>query len=191
QPGELFGLLGPNGGGKTSLLRIVTTLMPPGAGRVLVFGHDVVAEPEAVRRAPGVGFQQPALDAELTVREHLRFHGAPVGLRGPALDTRIAELLEMFGLAERAGDRVKTLSGGLTRRTDLARGLLHRPPLLLLDEPTTGLDPGARRDLWAALDALLRRDGTTQVVATHLMDEAERCDRVGILDRGRLVALEI
>lgn len=188
-PGELFGLLGPNGGGKTTLFRIVTTLMPPTAGTAEVFGHDTVGEPAAVRRSLGVVFQQPALDAELTVRENLRFHGALVGLGGDALDARIASLLDVFGLSERAHDRVKTLSGGLVRRADLARGLLHRPALLLLDEPTTGLDPTARRELWAALARLRRDEGTTVVVATHLMEEAERCDRVGILDHGRLVAL--
>ena len=188
-PGELFGLLGPNGGGKTTLFRIVTTLMPPSSGTAEVFGHDTAAEPSAVRRALGVVFQQPALDAELTVRENLRFHGALVGLGGGALDERIRALLDAFGLSERTNDRVKTLSGGLTRRADLARGLLHNPALLLLDEPTTGLDPTARRELWNALARLRREEGTTVVVATHLMEEAERCDRVGILDRGRLVAL--
>ncbi|MEP0545887.1 MAG: ABC transporter ATP-binding protein [Rhodothermales bacterium] len=187
--GELFGLLGPNGGGKTTLFRIVTTLMPPSAGSAAVLGHDTAAEPEAVRRSLGVVFQQPALDAELTVRENLRFHGVLVGLGGSVLDARIGALLDVFGLTDRAGDRVKTLSGGLTRRADLARGLLHRPALLLLDEPTTGLDPTARRDLWAALARLRRDEGTTIVVATHLMEEAARCDRVAILDRGRLVAL--
>ena len=189
RPGELFGLLGPNGGGKTTLFRVVTTLMPPSAGSAAVLGHDTVAEPEAVRRNLGVVFQQPALDAELTVRENLRFHGVLVGLGGAALDARIGALLDVFGLADRATDRVKTLSGGLTRRADLARGLLHRPALLLLDEPTTGLDPTARRDLWAALARLRRDEGTTIVVATHLMEEAARCDRVAILDRGHLVAL--
>ena len=188
-PGALFGLLGPNGGGKTTLFRIVTTLMPPSAGSAAVMGHDVVSEPEAVRRSLGVVFQQPALDGELTVRENLRFHGVLVGLSGAALDERIDTLLDVFGLSGRAGDRVKTLSGGLTRRADLARGLLHRPALLLLDEPTTGLDPTARRDLWDALARLRREEGTTIVVATHLMEEAARCDRIAILDRGHLVAL--
>ena len=188
-PGELFGLLGPNGGGKTTLFRIVTTLMPPTSGTAEVFGHDTVRSPAAVRRSLGVVFQQPALDAELTVRENLRFHGALVGLGGEVLDDRIGSLLGVFGLADRAEDRVRTLSGGLARRADLARGLLHRPALLLLDEPTTGLDPTARRELWAALTRLRRDEGTTLLVATHLMEEAERCDRVGILDRGRLVAL--
>ena len=189
QPGELFGLLGPNGGGKTTLFRIVTTLMPPSSGTAEVLGHRTTIDPAAVRRSLGVVFQQPALDAELTVRENLRFHGVLVGLGGRTLDERIDILLDVFGLSDRDGDRVKTLSGGLARRADLARGLLHRPPLLLLDEPTTGLDPTARRELWAALARLRRDEGTTVVVATHLMEEAERCDRVAILDRGRLVAL--
>jgi ABC-2 type transport system ATP-binding protein len=189
EPGELFGLLGPNGGGKTTLFRIVTTLMPPSAGAAEVLGHRTTEDPAAVRRSLGVVFQQPALDAELTVRENLGFHGHLVGLSGKPLGDRIDALLNTFGLSDRAGDRVKTLSGGLARRADLARGLLHRPPLLLLDEPTTGLDPTARRELWAALARLRRDEGTTIVVATHLMEEAERCDRVVILDRGRLVAL--
>ena len=188
-PGELFGLLGPNGGGKTTLFRIVTALMAPSRGAAYVFGHDTAAEPAAVRKSLGVVFQQPALDAELTVLENLRFHGALVGLRGADLEQRINTLLDAFGLNARRGDRVKTLSGGLARRADLARGLLHRPALLLLDEPTTGLDPTARRELWAALARLRRDEGTTIVVATHLMEEAERCDRVAILDHGQLVAL--
>ncbi len=189
QPGELFGLLGPNGSGKTTLFRIVMTLMPPSRGSAAVFGHETTVAPDAVRRSLGVVFQQPALDAELTVRENLRCHGVLVGLSGRALEDRMDALLDGFGLGDRAGDRVKTLSGGLARRADLARGLLHRPPLLLLDEPTTGLDPTARRELWAALARLRRDEGTTVVVATHLMEEAARCDRVAILDRGRLVAL--
>lgn len=188
-PGELFGLLGPNGGGKTTLLRIVTTLLHPTAGHARVFGADPVTRPKAVRRRLGVVFQQNALDGELTVLENLRFHGALHGLHGRALETRVQDLLEVFDLTDRANDRVKSLSGGLARRTDLARGLLHHPDLLVLDEPTTGLDPTARRELWSLLGRLRRERGTTLVVATHLMEEAERCDRVAILDHGRLVAL--
>jgi ABC-2 type transport system ATP-binding protein len=187
--GELFGILGPNGGGKTTLLRAVCTLLRPTGGRTRVFGVDAVADPAGVRRYLGVVFQNNALDAELTLRENLRCQGALVGLRGRELEARIEHLLGDFGLAERADDRVKTLSGGLARRTDLARGLLHRPPLLLLDEPTTGLDPTARRELWTALSRLRRDEGTTILVATHMMDEAERCDRVAILDRGRVAGV--
>jgi ABC-2 type transport system ATP-binding protein len=186
--GELFGLLGPNGGGKTTLFRAVTTLLSPTGGGASVFGYSATRNPSQVRRLLGVVFQQTALDAELTVLENLRFHGALVGLGGKPLDARIEELLEAFGLTERGGDRVRTLSGGLARRTDLARGLLHKPPVLLLDEPTTGLDPTARRELWTLLGRLRREHGTTVMIATHLMEEAERCDHVGILDRGHLVA---
>ena len=186
--GERFGLLGPNGGGKTTLFRLISTLMQPTQGAVTVFGEDVSRNPEAVRRRLGVVFQHTALDAELTVRENLKAHAALVGVTGGTASERIADVLDRMGLAERAKDRVKTLSGGLARRTDLARGLLHRPDLLLLDEPTSGLDPIARRELWDALDGL-RRNGTTQIVATHMMDEAERCDRIGILDLGKLVAI--
>lgn len=187
-PGTLFGLLGPNGGGKTTLFRILATLMPPTAGTAAVFGFDTVAAPEAVRRRLGVVFQQPALDAELTVLENLRFHAAFYGLRGAEREARIDTLLARFGLAERARSRVGTLSGGLQRRADLARGLLHAPPLLLLDEPTTGLDPAARRAFWEVLDDLRRTEGITFVVATHLLEEAEACDRLALLDCGHLRA---
>ena len=187
-PGALFGLLGPNGGGKTTLFRILSTLLRPSEGTARVFGLSTVDRPADVRRRIGVVFQQPALDDELTVAENLRFHGALHGLSGAALRGRIGSLLGAFGLEDRAGDRVKTLSGGLQRRADLARGLLHAPDLLLLDEPTTGLDPVARDAFWQALARLRRREGTTMLVATHLLEEAETCDAVGILDRGRLVA---
>lgn len=187
-PGALFGLLGPNGGGKTTLFRILATLLRPAEGTAHVFGLDTRREPDAVRRRLGVIFQHAALDEALTVRENLRFQGALYGLHGSALDERLDVLLDAFGLADRRDDRVGTLSGGLQRRADLARGLLHQPDLLLLDEPTTGLDPVARRAFWQALDRLRRQEGTTMLVATHLLEEADTCDRVGILDRGRLVA---
>ncbi len=186
-PGERVALLGPNGGGKTTLFRCVTTLLKPDDGTVAVFGFDTQAEPAAVRQRLGVVFQSAALDGVLTVRENLNTHAALSGLSGAVARTRVAEALDAVSLADRADDRVKSLSGGLARRADLARVLLHRPPLLLLDEPTVGLDPTARRELWDALDAL-RRQGTAQLVATHLLDEAEACDRVAILDRGRVVA---
>ena len=188
EEGQLVGLLGPNGGGKTTLFRILSTLLRPSEGTARVFGFDAAAQPEEVRRRLGVVFQQPALDEQLTLRENLRFHGALYGLSGTALRERIDVLLDHFGLADRAGDRVGTLSGGLARRADLARGLLHRPPLLLLDEPTTGLDPVARHAFWQALARLRRSENTTLLVATHLLDEADACDEVAILDQGRLVA---
>ena len=159
------------------------------AGSVAVFGEDVSREASAVRKRLGVVFQHTALDAELTVHENLKTHAALVGVNGTEASKRILEVLETLGLSDRAKDRVKTLSGGLARRADLARGLLHHPDLLLLDEPTTGLDPIASRNLWDALDHLRSANGTTQIVATHMMDEAERCDRIGILDRGKLVAI--
>jgi ABC-2 type transport system ATP-binding protein len=186
--GARFGLLGPNGSGKTTLFRILAALMPPSEGRVAVFGTDPAVQPAAVRKRLGVVFQDVALDENLTVRESLRFQGALYNLQGSTLSDRIARLLRRFELAERADTPVKTLSGGLQRRADLARGLLHRPQLLLLDEPTTGLDPGARRTLWEVLDRLQDEEDTTLLVATHLMDEAERCDTVAILDDGTLVA---
>ena len=185
---EIFGLLGPNGGGKTTLFRIVATLFPPMSGQALVFGDDVTRFPARVRRMLGVVFQSPALDPRLTVVENLRHHGHLYGLRGRMLQGRIDETLGIVHLDDRANDLVMALSGGLQRRVELAKALLSQPKLLLLDEPGTGLDPGARRDLWDHL-AVLRRRGTTILVTTHLMDEASRCDRVGILHEGQLVAL--
>lgn len=186
--GALVGLLGPNGSGKTTLFRILSTLMPPSSGTARVFGLDAARQPGAVRGRLGTVFQAYALDENLSVRENLRFQGALYGMRGADLQARIDALLNRFDVADRASDAVKTLSGGLQRRVDLARGLLHRPDLLLLDEPTTGLDPAARRTFWDAIDRIQHEEGTTLLVATHLMEEAERCDRVAILSDGRLVA---
>ncbi|PEN14550.1 ABC transporter [Longibacter salinarum] len=188
EEGALHGLLGPNGSGKTTLFRILSTLMPPSEGQASVFGLSTTDEPSAVRARLGSVFQDYALDENLSVRENLRFQGALYGLRGEALQERIKHLLTLFDVYDRADDRVDTLSGGLQRRVDLARGLLHRPELLLLDEPTTGLDPMARRTFWQAIDRLREDEGTTLLVATHLMEEAERCDQVAILANGRLVA---
>jgi ABC-2 type transport system ATP-binding protein len=187
--GEMFGLLGPNGGGKTTLFRIVSTLMLPAEGTVRVFGADVVRQPAAARRAMGVVFQSPALDARLTVIENLRHQGHVYGLRGRDLTARIGEALERVRLADRGRDLVGRLSGGLQRRAELAKALLHGPPLLILDEPSTGLDPSARRDVWDYLRMLRDRDGTTILLTTHLMEEGAACDRVAILNEGRLVAL--
>lgn len=186
--GEVFGLLGPNGGGKTTLFRILSTLLSPSGGRVRILGLDLPSQAAAVRRSIGVLFQSPSLDRKLRVEENLLHHGHLHGLRGRPLRERIAETLRQFGLSDRARDRVETLSGGLARRVELAKSLLAGPALLLLDEPSTGLDPGARLDLWNALRAV-QAGGATVLLTTHLMEEAERCDRIGILDRGRLVAL--
>jgi len=186
---EIFGLLGPNGSGKTTLFRILSTLMLPSEGRALILGHDAAREPNQVRREIGVVFQAASVDAKLTVAENLRHQGHLYGLSGRTLKQRIAEMLGRVGLTDRAGDRVETLSGGQQRRVELAKGLLHHPSVLLLDEPSTGLDPGARRDLWLYLKTLREQERVTVIVTTHLMEEAEHCDRLAILNEGKLVAL--
>jgi ABC-2 type transport system ATP-binding protein len=190
RPGELFALLGPNGGGKTSLFRILSTLLLPTSGTASVFRLDVVARANEVRRRIGVVFQSPSLDKKLTVIENLRHQGHLYGLHGKALLERSNEMLARVGLSERANEYVENLSGGMQRRAEVAKGLLHRPQLLLLDEPSTGLDPGARRDMWSYLRNLRDKDGVTVLATTHLMEEAERCDRLGILSAGKLVALD-
>jgi len=185
--GEMFALLGPNGGGKTTLFRIIATLVRPAAGAVRVFGADVNDVGATVRRLLGVVFQAPALDKRLTVRENLKHHGHLYGMRGQPLREAIDAALTRVRLSERADDRVLSLSGGLARRAEIAKALLPGPRLLLLDEPTTGLDPGVREDLWRDLRRLREASGTTIVLTTHLMDEAEACDRVAILDGGQVV----
>lgn len=187
--GEIFGVLGPNGGGKTTLFKVLSTLLTPSSGNVQVFGHDLGNEPDAVRSHLGVVFQSPSLDPKLTVMENLRHHGHLYGVHGAAFRERARAVLDRMGLTDRARDLVETLSGGLQRRTELAKALMHRPDLLLLDEASTGLDPGARRDFTEYLARLRDHDGVTVLLTTHILDEAERCDRVGILHRGRLVAL--
>lgn len=186
--GEIFGLLGPNGSGKTTMFRILSTLMLPSGGRALINGLDVATNPNGVRREIGVVFQAPSIDVKLTAEENLHHIGHLYGLRGAALTARVKEMLGRVALADRANDYAETFSGGMQRRLEIAKGLLHRPSVLLLDEPTTGLDPGARRDLWQYLNTL-RDQGITIIVTTHLMEEAERCDRLAILSEGRLVAL--
>ncbi|OFV97260.1 MAG: ABC transporter ATP-binding protein [Acidobacteria bacterium RIFCSPLOWO2_02_FULL_60_20] len=188
QPGEIFGLLGPNGGGKTSLFRVLATLVPPDSGRAVVFGCDVSREPRQVRRRIGVVFQAQNLDRKLTPAENLRHQGHLYGLRGAPLRARIEQILTQLELLDRKNDLVETLSGGQRRRVELAKGLLHRPGLLLLDEPSTGLDPGARLSLWKHLRSLQAAGGVTILLTTHLLDEAEKCDRLAILDHGRMVA---
>ncbi|MFN8625233.1 MAG: ABC transporter ATP-binding protein [Candidatus Binatia bacterium] len=184
--GEMFGLLGPNGGGKTTLFKILSTLLAPSAGSALLLG-DPLSAPAAVRRHLGVVFQHPSVDGKLSVLENLVCHGHLYGLRGAALRRRIGVMLQRLRLSDRAADRVETLSGGLRRRTELAKALLHAPAVLLLDEPSTGLDPGARRDFVQYLRQLCEQDGVTVLLTTHHMEEAERCDRVAILHQGNLV----
>ena len=186
-PGSFVALLGPNGGGKSTLFRICATLQRASEGSVQVFGADVKTESAAVRRRLGVVFQSPALDQRLTVRENLLHHGRLYGLQGRPLRAGIEEALLRVGLADRSREIVSRLSGGLKRRAEIAKVLMTRPSLLLLDEPTTGLDPGVRRDLWRDLAAIRASDGTTIVLTTHLLDEAAAADHVFVLDRGRIV----
>ncbi|MEO6437365.1 MAG: ATP-binding cassette domain-containing protein [Tepidisphaeraceae bacterium] len=188
--GEIVALLGPNGSGKTTLFRILSTLIGPRDGHAEVFGLNL-ADPAArqqVRRGIGVVFQNPSLDKQLTAEENLTFHGHLYALRGVELKQRVHELLGRFDLLDRASERVSTFSGGMRRRVEIAKGLVNRPRLLLLDEPSTGLDPIARAEVWNYLEAVRQRDGVTVLLTTHLMDEADRCDRVAILDGGKLVA---
>ena len=189
RPAELFGLLGPNGSGKTTLFRILSTLMIPTGGRALVMGFDAAQDAASLRRQIGVVFQAQSVDAKLTAYENLWHQGHLYGLRGAALKKRVGEILARVGLADRAKERVETFSGGMQRRIELAKGLLHHPAVLLLDEPTTGLDPGARRDLWQYLQMLRDEEHVSVLVTTHLMEEAERCDRLAIMNEGNLVAL--
>ncbi|HRX84953.1 MAG TPA: ABC transporter ATP-binding protein [Phycisphaerae bacterium] len=188
EPGDIVALLGPNGGGKTTLFRILATLLAADSGTVRVCGLDVDAAPAGVRRALGVVFQAPSLDRKLTAAENLKHHGHLYGLRGAELRRRAHDLLTRVGIADRSADRIETLSGGLARRVEIAKGILPGPRVLLLDEPSTGLDPAARRELWNQLDAIRRSDGVTVLLTTHIMDEAEQCDRVILLDQGNVVA---
>jgi ABC-2 type transport system ATP-binding protein len=189
RPAELFGLLGPNGSGKTTLFRILSTLMVPSAGRAVIMGCDAVQEPARLRRQIGVVFQAQSVDLKLTAYENLWHQGHLYGLRGTPLKKRVYEILSRVGLTDRAEELVETFSGGMRRRIELAKGLLHHPGVLLLDEPTTGLDPGARRDLWQYLQMLRDEEHVSVLVTTHLMEEAERCDRLAIMNEGDLVAL--
>ncbi|GIX05951.1 MAG: ABC transporter [Candidatus Poribacteria bacterium] len=186
--GSVFGLLGPNGSGKSTLFRILATLLRPSEGEAFLLGRSLLQEPAQVRERIGVVFQGSILDPKLSLLENLQHVGHLRGLRGRSLRERIEGLLEEFDLSLRGQDRVETLSGGLRRRGELAAALLHRPALLLLDEPTAGLDPNARRQFWTLLEGLHRRQELTVLVSTHLMDEAERCDRLVLLHRGEIVA---
>jgi ABC-2 type transport system ATP-binding protein len=188
---EIFGLLGPNGAGKSTSIGILTTLVRPTTGRAFVDGIDVRNDPLGVRRRIGVVFQDSVLDNEFSVVENLRLHARLWGMRAEAADARIASLLERLGLTDRAKHGVRTLSGGLRRRVEIARGLLAHPRVLFLDEPTVGLDPTVRAEIWRIVSDLRDDEGVTIILTTHYLEEAETvCDRVGILHNGSLVALD-
>jgi ABC-2 type transport system ATP-binding protein len=185
--GAIYGLLGPNGGGKSTLFRILSTMMAADSGRVTVAGLDVERQPDAVRRQLGVVFQTQSLDKKLTVDENMISQGHLYGLSGALLRGRAEEALKRLGLADRRGDIVDTLSGGLKRRVEIAKALLHQPKVLLMDEPSSGLDPGARRELADYITELRSTQGVTVLLTSHILDEAERCDRLLLLHQGRCV----
>lgn len=187
--GEIFGFLGPNGSGKTTLFRILSTLIPPQSGDASIGELDLVAERNAIRQRIAVVFQYPSLDKQLTAEENLRHHGHLYGLRGAELEGRITQMLSRFNLNDRRKEYTQKFSGGMRRRVELAKGLLTRPQVLLMDEPSTGLDPAARIEMWEALEHARREDGVTILVTTHLMEEADRCDRLAIMEKGKIVAM--
>jgi len=188
EPGVVFGLLGPNGAGKTTLVRVLATLLVPTDGAARVLGHDVVQQPLAVRRAIGLAGQFAAVDMELTGRENLEMVGRLYRLSAAEARSRASDVLERFGLEDAADRRVSTYSGGMRRRLDLGASLTGRPPVILLDEPTTGLDPRTRQELWATVDEL-RRDGTTVLLTTQYLEEADRlAQRIAVVDHGKIVA---
>ena len=188
--GEIFGFLGPNGAGKTTTINILCTLLRPTGGRASVNGYDVVKQPRQVQRSIGLVFQDPALDEYLTAEQNLRFHAYAYHVPGAVREERIAGLLELVELSDRRKSKVSTYSGGMKRRLELARGLLHHPQILFLDEPTLGLDPQTRRHIWEYVLTLRSEENLTIFLTTHYMDEAEHCDRIAIIDYGRIVALD-
>jgi ABC-2 type transport system ATP-binding protein len=190
EPGETFGFLGPNGAGKSTTINILCTLARPTAGSARVAGHDVRTERDEVRRSIGLVFQDPTLDVDLSAEQNLRFHGELYGVPKAQLDQRIDDLLALVGLSERRGSVVETFSGGMKRRLEIARGLLHSPRVLFLDEPTIGLDPQSRASVWEYVRALKESEDITVFLTTHYMDEAENCDRIAIMNQGRIVALD-
>ena len=186
--GEIFGLLGPNGGGKSTLFRILSTMMVPTEGQALIAGFDVERKPAEVRRHVGVVFQSQSLDKALTVEDNLRAQGHLHGLSGAILRDRMDRAMERLGLSDRRKDLVETLSGGLRRRVEIAKALLHRPQVLLMDEASTGLDPAARRDLARHVESLREGEGVTILLTTHILEEADKCDRLVLLHQGKIVA---
>src|SRR5438309_4375553 len=190
KPGEIFGFVGPNGAGKSTTISMLCTLVRPTGGTARVAGFDVVTEPTQVRRRIGLVFQDTTLDDYLTAAQNLRFHAELYGVPSSVVDERLRTVLEMVGLWERRQGLVKTFSGGMKRRLEIARGLLHSPRVLFLDEPTVGLDPQTRASIWEYLDELRHQEDLTIFLTTHYMDEAEHCDRIAIMDAGQIVALD-
>jgi len=190
ESGEAFGFLGPNGAGKTTTINMLCTLAKPTGGSALVAGHDVVRERDDVRRHIGLVFQDPTLDGYLTAEQNLRLHAELYGVEGGLIPARMRQVLEMVGLWERRSGQVLTFSGGMRRRLEIARGLMHSPRVLFLDEPTIGLDPQTRRSIWRYIRQLQESEDITIFMTTHYMDEAEFCDRIAIMDQGEIVALD-
>jgi ABC-2 type transport system ATP-binding protein len=188
--GETFGFLGPNGAGKSTTIKMLCTLTAPSAGTATVAGHDIVAQRTDVRRHIGLVFQDTTLDGYLSAEQNLRFHGELYGIPHHQLDDRMRAVLDMVGLWERRGDKVQNFSGGMKRRLEIARGLMHSPRVLFLDEPTVGLDPQTRSSIWAYIHELRRAEKITIFLTTHYMDEAEHCDRIAIMDSGKVVVLD-
>jgi ABC-2 type transport system ATP-binding protein len=188
--GEVFGFLGPNGAGKTTTINMLCTLARPTAGSATVAGHDIVRERDDVRRNIGLVFQDPTLDGYLTAAQNLRLHAELYGVQPALVEPRMRQVLEMVGLWERRDTPVQTFSGGMRRRLEIARGLMHSPRVLFLDEPTLGLDPQTRSSIWRYIGELRESERITIFMTTHYMDEAEMCDRIAIMDRGQIVALD-
>jgi len=189
--GEIFGLLGPNGAGKTTTLSMLSTILNPTKGSAKVCGHDIVKDRNAVRHCIGIVFQDPSLDDELTAMENLYFHGRLYGMSDSQIKDKGMEVLALVELMDRKDSLVKTFSGGMKRRLEIARGLMHHPKVLFLDEPTLGLDPQTRRHLWEYIKKINEKEKMTIILTTHYMDEADfLCDRIGIIDKGRIIALD-
>ncbi len=191
EEGEVFGLLGPNGAGKTTLISMLCTILKPTSGKAWVNGFDIVRESSKVRKSIGIVFQQPSVDDLLTGRENLAMHNLLFGVQKSVRKERIDEVLSLVNLEKRADDLVNTYSGGMRRRLELARGIMHHPKILFLDEPTLGLDPQTREHIWEYIVNLAEKMSTTVMLTTHYMEEAEQlCDRIAIIDYGRIVALD-
>jgi len=188
--GQVFGFLGPNGAGKTTTISMLCTLLKPTSGRAAINGYDVLLEKRQVRKSIGLVFQDPSLDERLTALENLQFHAVAYKVPRALRKERISEVLDMVSLTDRADSRVETFSGGMKRRLEIARGLLHYPKVLFLDEPTIGLDPQTRNYIWEYIEDLKRREGITIFLTTHYMEEAEHCDRIAIIDTGKIIALD-